>query len=420
MMQNNDSMKQAYLWNTASGMVNAGQSAVILIFISHFLTRNDAGIFTIGYALANLVMTMGKYGMRNYQVTDIREHFTFRTYRKSRLLTTAMALAFTAVYLLVNAMQGAYSTEKILVVLLICLWKLIDSVEDVYYGMYQQRGRLDIAGKCYTFRLLISMAVLCALIALRVPLVTACLVTVIVSAVAAVLFIQASVRRFNTRRRRKESGSGTLPELLKVCFPLFISMSLSIYLGNAPKYMIDWYLDDATQAVFSYIMMPAFVISVLNQFIYQPIVRGLAELWQSGDREQFRRRVFRQYLIIGGLTALVIAGGALLGIPVLSLLYNTDLKPFKQEFLVLLLGGGVFALVSFIMVPLTAMRLQHTISYGMIAVSVVSLLAGKLFVTRQGVMGAALLYLALNTLLAVYLTLCFSFGVRSSAPPVDR
>lgn len=69
--------RRAYIWNTASGIISAVQSAVILIFISRFLGVVEAGTFAIAYAIANLVGVFAKYGVRNFQVTDMEEQFTF-------------------------------------------------------------------------------------------------------------------------------------------------------------------------------------------------------------------------------------------------------------------------------------------------------------------------------------------------------
>ena len=410
MQQDKSITRRAFLWNTASGLINAGQSAIILVFISHFLTRNDAGIFTIAYALGNLFSTMGKYGVRNYQVTDVAEKHTFSEYLNARVYTSIAALALMLVYLCFQFFKGAYSIEKVAIVTAICLWKMIDTIEDVYYGMYQQRGRLDIGAKWYTIRLVASTVALCALVVLRVNMLASSVIAMLVSLMMAVLLVNLSIKRFQIRRVRIRRPS--VREILKVCFPLFIGTSLSIYVGNSPKYLIDWYLDESAQAVFGYIMMPAFMIMVLNQFIYQPIIRGLGELWQSGDRKRFTARVLKQYLVVAGITVLAIVGGVIVGIPLLSLLYNIDLAPYKGEFVVMLLGGGVYALVSFIMVPITAMRFQKCISYGFIAASVLSVVLGRVFIQTRGVMGAAILYLVLNSVLAVYLTACFLYGGR--------
>ena len=201
-------------------------------------------------------------------------------------------------------------------------------------------------------------------------------------------------------------------QILIICFPLFLAATLSIYIANSPKYLIDWYLDDHAQAIFGYLMMPAFTIMVINQFIYQPIIRDLGELWQQEYKKPFIKRVLLQYLVVAAITLLVIIVGATIGIPLLSFFYNTDLSDYKTDFIILLFGGGVYALSSFIMVPLTAMRLQKLLAYGFVAVSIASIVLGMVLIQKAGVRGATLLYLALNTLLAIYLTACFLFGSK--------
>lgn len=397
--------RRAFIWNTASGMVNAAQSAVTLIFISHFLTHTDAGMFTIAFALANLFMTVGKYGVRNYQVTDVREANRFGEYRRARLISVIGALAAMLAYLAFQATKGVYSAGKIGVIAAIGLWKLIDAVEDVYYGMYQQRGRLDIGARCYALRLIASTLLLCALIAARVPLLIAAGITLLFSAALAAWLVKSTLGAFHLPREAVRRDA--VRRILRVCLPLFIGTTLSIFVCNAPKYMIDWHMDEATQAIFGYIMMPAFVIVVLNQFIYQPILRGLGELWQGGDKARFVRRVLLQYLAVLGVTLVVIAGGYVAGIPVLSLLYNADLTPYKAEFLLLLLGGGVYALADFMMATLTAMRFQACIPFGFAGAAALSVWLGGIIVPATGMMGAARLYLILNLALVAYLTACF-------------
>lgn len=403
-------LRKAALWNTASGMINAGQSAVILIFISRFLGVDAAGVFTIAYALGNLFCTMGKYGVRTFQITDVAERYRFRDYVLSRILTTAAATLITLIYLLVQWGVGQYDLGKAAVILVICLWKMVDSMEDVYYGMYQQQGRLDVGAKFYTIRLMISTAVFCLLLIFRLSLTVSSLVVLCISVVSALFLIRRSLPLIQVDRQAAEKRR--VLSMLRGCFPLFVGTSLSVYVGNAPKYMIDWYLDEATQAIFGFIMMPAFVILVLNQFIYQPIIRDLGELWATGDRKRFVSRVMKQYAVVAAITVVIILGGALIGLPILSILYSTDLTAYRPEFIVLLAGGGVYALVSFIMVPLTTVRFQSCIAIGFAVAAVASLLLGKPLVLSHGVMGASLLYLLLNVLLAVFFTACFFWKVR--------
>jgi len=158
-------------------------------------------------------------------------------------------------------------------------------------------------------------------------------------------------------------------------------------------------MDDTAQAYFGYIMMPAFVILVLSNFIYQPVIRDFGVLWAEGRTREFSLKCLRMCAAIGGITALVLIGGYFLGIPVLSLIYGVDLDDYAAEFMVLLLGGGVYALASFMMIMLTTVRSGSIIAAGFAAGTVCALLSGRLLVGMSGMMGAAYLYLITNSVI---------------------
>lgn len=54
-----DKMKSAYLWNTCAAMLNAFQTVFILMLISRIDPVIDAGVFTIAFAIGNLMMAIG-------------------------------------------------------------------------------------------------------------------------------------------------------------------------------------------------------------------------------------------------------------------------------------------------------------------------------------------------------------------------
>ena len=95
-----DRKRSSVIWNAIGGAANACQSAIILIFISHKLGIMVAGIVTIAYAVANLFMSMEKYGMRNYQVTDVNERFSFKDYLYARFFVLIGVVIISVIYLM--------------------------------------------------------------------------------------------------------------------------------------------------------------------------------------------------------------------------------------------------------------------------------------------------------------------------------
>ena len=72
--------RDSFIWNMAGSMLMAFQSVIMLMILTRTLGLKDAGIFTIAYANANLFLTVGKYGMRYFQISDMKGQFSFVNY----------------------------------------------------------------------------------------------------------------------------------------------------------------------------------------------------------------------------------------------------------------------------------------------------------------------------------------------------
>lgn len=396
---NKNIQKNSYLWNMIGGLLNAGQSVFILMVITRVAGIDDAGIFTIAYASANLFLTIGNYGMRSYQVTDVNHHFSFGDYLGSRITTSIIMIAVSIAYVLYGIAFNSYTTNKALIVFVICLLKVIDAVEDVFSGYYQQQGRLDVGARIMTVRLFATIVVICISMIITRNLLISSIITAIVCAFLSITFNLCLYKTFITERVLF-SASKVL-HLLIDCIGPFLAAFLAFYVGNAPKYAIDSYLPQDIQAYYGFIAMPVFVVGLLNNFLYQPILTSLANDWVEKRRKQFVKRICRQIVIIFAITAVTLVGAYLLGIPVLSILYSADLSPYKNELLILLLGGGMLAVVGFINIILTILRHQKDLIWGYMFIAVMAYILSPIFVKQWNITGASWIYTILITALAL-------------------
>ena len=295
--------KSSYLWNSASAMLNSFQTVVILMVISRIDPVNDAGIFVIAYAIGNLMLTIGRYGIRQFQASDVVEKYSYREYYYSRVLTTGLMLAISLAYIGFEYGTGQYDGNKSIVVLLICLVKWIDAFEDVFHGMLQQHDRLDIGGKILTVRLFLYTVLYMVLYAVTKDLILTSLISLLVSFALFVLLNGMALKSFPVEKG--ELSFRKIGAMLWECFPLFGSTFLIMYIGNAPKYAIDSVLSNQDQASFNYVFMPVFVISLLSNFIYQPVLNKLAVIWNQRETSRFWKLIAKYIAAILGLTAAV-------------------------------------------------------------------------------------------------------------------
>ena len=128
---------------------------------------------------------------------------------------------------------------------------------------------------------------------------------------------------------------------------------------------------------------------------------------------KFTKAIARQTGIIAAITLTCMLGAYLLGIPVLSWLYNTDLAPYKTELLILLLGGGFLGLSGFLNTINTIIRQQSLLMWGYGTVAIAAYLFSNRVVREHQMFGAAILYMALMAILCAAFLLFLIYGIKS-------
>lgn len=400
-----------FLWNAVGGVLNAGQSVFLLIVITRVCGLEAAGIFSIAFATGNLFLYLGNYGVRNYQVSDLSEKYSFHDYLRHRLCTVLLMLAAAAVYTAWSAKTGNYSNYKTSCVLAMCVCKAVDCLEEVFEGRYQQKGRLDRSGKLVTFRLLVSIGGMIAVLLVTRDLLTAVWWGVFLAAAASALIIWR-YRETAAFERTAFSFSG-IAGLMRECFPVCAAHFLSFYLINEPKYAIDAAMDETAQACYNFIAMPVFVIQLLNMFLYQPMLIRMTASWENGRRKEFLGYFGRICGALALISAPILLAAWIFGIPVLSWLYATDLSALRTELLLIMTGGIFLAFNGFYCAVLTIMRKQREIPLTYLAGAVLSLVSTPVMVRESGIVGAVLSFVLVMAAVTVLLTAQFVFALRN-------
>lgn len=114
-----------------------------------------------------------------------------------------------------------------------------------------------------------------------------------------------------------------------------------------------------------------------------------------------------------GITIFVLAGGFVLGIPALSIVYGVNLTGFRAELMVLLLGGGFLAYTSFYQMVLTVIRKQNCLIAGYLLGYGLFLLLGRQAVEDGGILGVSVFYTIVVAIIAVYFVLVILAGYRA-------
>lgn len=420
LLQSKNVERDSYLWNTMGGLLRGFRSVVFLMILSRTVGLVMAGIFSIANANSNLFLHMGNYNMRNFQVSDVKREYTFREYLNSRFVTIGAMIAISVGYALIAGWNNAYTWEKIWILIWMCLYKVADALEDVFFGEFQRKGRMDIGAKIMTVRLLFTMIVFAGLVIFTRDLLLTIILSTVLTMIALLLLLLCARDELPRCKEQdideeidgaKEGRIQRLACLLQVCFPVFVSGFLSFYISNAAKYAIDGTLPDEYQGWYGFISMPVLVIGMLNGFIFNPTLYALSKAWSEGEIGKYVKKAGLLLLAIAGITLGSVGGAYFLGVPVLSLLFGEDLSRFKWELLLLLVAAGFTAASDFMAAMITIMRRQKMLLYGYGCTALLALLLSKGMVLRFQMMGAALLFTLLEVCLCLFFAVIIICGL---------
>ena len=396
-----------YIWNTVAGAINAAEAVVMSMIVTRYGLLSDAGILSLAFALGNVLMTIGKFGGRVFQVTDAKNEFSFCMYLLQRVLTVFIMLICLAGLLLFSG----YTVEKRNAVLLIGLIYLLESLEDCVWGHFQLHDRLYIGAQMFSSRWTIILVAFFAVMVISNNMIWALFFAWIAGLTVLIIWIFILFRipgesglQLNLVKtgEREQNYTHWLPDLFKQTFPLFLASFCSMFISNIPKFAIDRYMSNEVQACYGFVAMPVFVVGMLNQFIYQPAVVRLTDEFYNGSMDKFCSEVKKQMFIVGGLCAVCLLGAGLIGVPVLSFIYHTDLRGYWKELVILQIAGGFLALSGYFTVLLTLMRKQKIILYGYVGTLVLGIAILNVVVKWKGTMGASIGYSVVMMLLFVF------------------
>ena len=412
-INSNNITRDSYLWNVFSATVFAIQSAIILMVVTRTNGMEDAGIFSIAYAIGSLVYYVGEYGVRKYQVSDINEEMSFTDYHSHRLTACLAGLVMTAFYVVNGLLRQGYTGYKAYIVFAICFIKVIEAYSEVYFGRYQQVGRLDVAAKTNFYRIMLGLVACIVSLIVTHDMVISMSVWVVVSIVAVLTSSMLVYKDFGTLSLKFDFRK--IARIFKDCFPLFAGYFLLLYVGNAPKYAIDACMSDIEQAMYNFIFMPVFAIGMFANFIFNPILVDMAHKWDESRIKDFTKMVLKQVLVITGITLLAIAVALTIGPPVLGILFNADLSEYKIDLTILMVGGGMLALVNFFAVVVTVMRYQQHLTWGYAVMAAAALVMSNRIVQAYGIRGATLLYtLLMSAQTLIFAVITFYFIKRKA------
>ncbi|RYG42774.1 hypothetical protein EON79_18245 [bacterium] len=382
------------IWSAGNFLMNSG--------IAKKGTPTEQAAYLIALAVATPICDFAFLGLRGLQNSDGKGEYSFGEYLALRLAGIATSLSVLLAWAAISQ-ETPYAREM---TLLFALRVALDAVIEIYNGLTQRLGRLDLAalslagrGVIGTVGFLSGLLLGYGLVGALVGQAAASLLMLI--AVDAPTAARTAARSEEKARVGRVLENGLLPafhwdnlgRLLKLAFPLGITILLVSANSQIGRLFAAHFLSQVEFRTFGFLFTLTALVKIFIVSLGIAASTSLGSARAAADRKWFVKTANRLLGAAGALTLLTVVGAAVAGRPAVALVYRPE---FAQDgFLIVLmfLAGGVACLASaqgYILTALRVLKVQVPI-YGFGLLSAIALNAALM--PTLGARGAAWAFL---------------------------
>lgn len=400
-----ENQKKNFLWNTIGITFNAFTSLFFLVIINRINGTETGGIFSYTFSLACLFYIMAIFYNRTYQIADVKDEFSNNAYITNRIISCIITILFICVFSLISR----FNVEKFLLLLLLMIYKAIEAFADCFHGFIQKKEQLYYVGKSLFFKALLSVILFSIVDLFTTNILVSIIPIIIVNFVGTMIDVKKYLNLYGIKIKICLKKS---IKIYKGSLSLFIFSFLIIFINNCQKYVAGYLLNDSLQNVLGIIIMPATMLTLCGQYLINPYLTKLSNLYKESKLKEFKKILFAiiGIFLLMGILILIVA--YLLGIPVLNILYSTDLKDYKVSFLIIIVGAIFYSISSIISNCLTILRKNNEQLVLFIISSIISIVLSIILIGSKKIIGASYAYFITMFLHCLFSSLMINFYLK--------
>lgn len=394
------SLKSGIMWNTWGNIYYLFCQWLLTILVVRLANFEMAGELSYAMTISNIFYSISIYGMRNFQVSDIKNKYENGTYIYSRLLTSAFAI-FLCILLL---FFSGYTFEKSLVIFMYLIFKLSETIFDVYSGIFQKQWRIDLIGKSLIIRGTLNTIAFIATLIITNNLFLSVLSMVFATYICILFFDLYSARKIADISLNLATPA--VKSLLIECFPLALYFLILSVIGAIPRYFLDMYQGSEQVGIYSSIATPTLIVQALAIQVFNPFITIFAEKFHEKDKEGFWKMLKKCIVVVSGIACISLIGAFILGDFGLKILYGEKILVYSYLLLPLVVATILTAFSWLLSGILTVLRGFRELIVSNIISLIASFIASYFLIRNFGMQGtniATIIPIIIQVVLLSYL-----------------
>jgi O-antigen/teichoic acid export membrane protein len=366
------SWRSNFAWMLSGNIVYAACQWGMVIALAKLGNSFMVGQFSLGLAITTPVLMFTNLQLRAVQATDAKRRHSFGEYLGLRVMTTLVALAVIAGI----AGFGGYERETALVILAVALMKSVESLSDIFYGLFQLNDHLEQTGRSMMLRGFLSVIGLSAGLYLTKSLVWGIATLAGVWLAILIGFDARHGRRFaaaptrgrtatlrNARwRKRNARWRKVWPtfrldrqwKLARLTLPLGIVMTLVSLNLNMPRYFIHARFGEHQLGIFSAMAYTTVVVATFADALGHSTIPRMARLYANGNLDGFRSSLLQLVALGAGFALAGFIAVRFLGARLLTILFSAEYADHVEVFVWLIAAAGISCIAALLHYGITS------------------------------------------------------------------
>ncbi len=322
-MENQVSIKKNIVWNSIGTFVMFFCQWLMMVLVVRLSGYADSGVLSLSISCGNVFLIIAAFGVKTYQVSDIKGVYTAADYYAVKIITIALTVIVGVIWTLVS---GYSATEKISIVLYM-FYVLVYSYSDALYGELQKKWRLDVAGKSLCIRNIAALIIFCAILWFTKNIIIAIALMLVISLTVLLAFDLPQTKKVADILPSFKNKNSWI--LLKECIPFAIYSVLHTLILTVPKLAVRGYLGVDTLGIYSAVLAPVTVLQVVATFVINPLSTILATHLNDKKIKDLVKVMVKCILMLVGFLVAGILISIFIGKWGLSILYGKDITQYS-------------------------------------------------------------------------------------------
>ena len=340
MLESNLKVKNNIIYNTIGTFFYFFCQWAITVLVVKLGGYSNGGILSITISMTNIFYMISMYGVRSFQVSDIKNRYKDGDYLLLRIITSIISSIFFGIVLFYLEYDRAIQ----LCMIIYMFFKLGESVTDLNFGFFQRYNLYREIGISYIIKGVLTLIVFCLTLYFSKNLI----LTLFLETLALWFLIVAYDLKKLKNKLNLKMKTYKVVFLLKICFSLMLYTLILPYLNFITRYQVEKFFGTEELGYYSAITMVIVVISTLFSSIFIIIIPKITYLYKEKNVKEIIKIILKINLAIFVFTIISIIGAILLGNTIFSILFTDSIQKYMYLLIPTIITSSILGILNYL------------------------------------------------------------------------